>query len=43
MQALLAVSRAIDWILNQLATELGVAKGAGPGTSAPVMLSPGVR
>ena len=36
-------AKAIDFALNMLANELGVAKGAGSGTSAPIMLTPGVR
>jgi hypothetical protein len=36
-------SRAIDWVLNQVANELGVARQSGSGTSSPVMLTPGVR
>lgn len=36
-------SRAIDFALNMLGNELGISKGPGSGSSAPVMLSPGVH
>jgi hypothetical protein len=34
--------RAVEWLLNQAASELGVGKGSS-GSSSPVMLTPGVR